>query len=275
VPETVTENRESHPVGAYLREIRQTRGLTLDDAATVTRIGKNYLVAIEEGMFDRLPSAAYVKGFLRVYAGYLGLSGDEVVAMFERTVSSPVRGTEKAEPPLQIPKGHAHEGSRRSWLVPFVLLVVVIAVAYLFGEKEERRPPASRELPASVALAPSAAVQPNRSSAATAAVPAINAAGMPTAPPLPAGSDTAPQGIILKLKVNQDGLLTITIDDNLSQQYDLKAGDLIEWKAERVFALDLGNAGGVEAEFNGRPLNPFGEKGKPGRVVLKASGPTK
>jgi hypothetical protein len=74
------------------------------------------------------------------------------------------------------------------------------------------------------------------------------------------------------LKVNQDCWLNITIDNTVSQQYDLKAGDLIEWKGEKVFALDIGNAGGIEGEFNGRPLEPFGEQGKTAHVILKAQG---
>jgi hypothetical protein len=64
----------------------------------------------------------------------------------------------------------------------------------------------------------------------------------------------------------------MTIDGTISQQYDLKSGDLIEWKGEQVFTLDLGNAGGVEAEFNGKSLPPFGEVGRPAHVVLKAEG---
>jgi cytoskeleton protein RodZ len=72
--------------------------------------------------------------------------------------------------------------------------------------------------------------------------------------------------------VNQDCWLNITIDNVLSQQYDLKAGDLIEWKGEKVFALDIGNAGGIEAEFNGKPLKSLGETGKTAHLILKREG---
>ena len=78
--------------------------------------------------------------------------------------------------------------------------------------------------------------------------------------------------MVLRLKFNQDSTLNITIDGTVSQHYELKAGDLIEWKAEDSFSLDLGNAGAVEAEFNGKPLKPFGSPGLPVHVVLKAEG---
>jgi len=58
----------------------------------------------------------------------------------------------------------------------------------------------------------------------------------------------------------------------ITQHYDLKAGDLIEWKGEKGFAIDLENAGGVEAELNGKMLAPFGKKGVPAHVELGAEG---
>jgi hypothetical protein len=84
------------------------------------------------------------------------------------------------------------------------------------------------------------------------------------------GSDMPAQGIILTMKALEDGSLDITIDDTISQHYDMKAGDLIEWKADTVFTLNLENAGGVDAELNGKPLKPFGAKGVSVRVVLSA-----
>lgn len=270
MPETVNENRTGQPVGAYLREIRESRGLTLEDVASVTRIGKNYLQAIEEDAFEKLPSSAYIKGFLRVYAGYLGLSGDEIIGMFEPATASRTAAAHEqfsSSTPVHENSTESKGGGRGRWLASLILLALVIVAAYLFGEKMERPDSPARPAPVPPPAAPVAAVQPIRSS--TIAVLPPDAVVTPSAPPVASGT-TSSSGIILRLKVNQDSPLSITIDDSISQQYDLKAGDLIEWKAERQFALELGNAGGVEAEFNGRTLKPFGEKGRPAHVVLKA-----
>jgi cytoskeletal protein RodZ len=271
VPETVTENRAGQPVGAFLREIRESRGLTLEDAAAVTRIGKNYLLAIEEGTYEKLPSSAYVKGFLRVYAGYLGLSGDEIIARFEPAVASRSgMAHEQAGSPTTSPREkrtRRKSGDRARWLASTILLLLVIAAAYLFEEKTERPNPPAPPQSVPLATAPVAAIQPPRTSTTSAVSPA--AVVTPQAESPPASVESPSRGIILRLKVSQDSSLNITIDD-FSQQYDLKAGDLIEWKADRQFILDLGNAGGVEAELNGRTLKPLGEKGQPAHVVLKA-----
>jgi cytoskeleton protein RodZ len=60
-------------IGQRLREARQARSLSLEEAAQTTRIRVRYLAAMEEGDYESLPSAAQARGFLRAYAGYLGL----------------------------------------------------------------------------------------------------------------------------------------------------------------------------------------------------------
>jgi transcriptional regulator with XRE-family HTH domain len=273
LPETGSSERLVRTVGSYLREVRESKGIGLEEAAAVTRIGKNYLLAIEGEMYDKLPSAAYIKGFLRVYAGYLGLSGDEVVAIYDKSRASqqtrPLRESDKDEA-LREDKPITSTPGR--WLVPLVLLVAVVVAAYIVGDKEEKTnkgpaPATSR----SQTVALPTPVQAARSSSAKKPGPAPAVAETRTALPVAADGGRKP-GIILRLKVNQDCWLNITIDNIVSQQYDLKAGDLIEWKGEKVFDLDIGNAGGVEGQFNGTPLKPFGEPGKTAHVILKAQG---
>lgn len=272
MPETNTAMRTGTPVGAHLREIRESQGLQLDDVAKVTRISKNYLVAIEDGMFEKLPNAAYVKGFLRLYAGVLGLSGDEIIAMYDSTRAPLIPPS--AERPQAKHVETIKTGNRNRWILPLLLLSLVLMAAFFLQEKDEKRgvmPPPTSSKP-QVAVLPSP-LQPVLSSAKVSsekaiedAAPAVN----PASNELIAGGEPRPKGVFLKLKFNQDSSLNVTIDDSISQHYELKSGDLIEWKAEKSFTLDLGNAGGVEAEFNGKPLKPFGAAGVPAHVVLKA-----
>lgn len=269
MPASDLANR-SCSVGPYLRESRESRGITLEEAARVTRIGKNYLTALEGEMFDTLPNTAYVKGFLRAYAAFLGLSGDETVAMYELAISPvPHHAPEEKGEPGDAGPGKPAAYRRGRWVVPLVLLVLVLAAAYIFEDKVTTPAKAPHPTDAPPPVPAAAPLQPPRSSAQGPAAAAEPSAKVDLRP---ANADLKGGGIVLKLKVNQDSWLSITIDDTVSQQYDLKAGDLIEWKGDRVFALDLGNGGGIEAEFNGKPLQPFGEPGKPAHVVLKADG---
>jgi cytoskeleton protein RodZ len=286
VPEEAAEQGAGLPVGEYLRSVRESRGLGLDEASRVTKIGKNYLAAIEEGQFEKLPNAAYIKGFLRLYAGFLALSGDDVVRRYEQGLPSARPAAEvvpeAAHPGVEIME-RARLGGHGRWVIPLLLLSLVILSALFLTDGEDKRP---RTVPAKPSQAPApaaVAVQPQRSSSAAQGAPAATPAATipaPAAAPAapPATAPAAPvattgqsrhDGIILRLRFNQDSWLSITIDDSVSQRYDLKAGDIIEWKGARSFVVDIGDGAAAEAEFNGRSLKALGEAGKPAHVELK------
>jgi hypothetical protein len=82
----------------------------------------------------------------------------------------------------------------------------------------------------------------------------------------------ASKGLILKIKVTQNGTLTSTVDGSAPQQYELSVGDVIEWKAEKKVTLELSNAEGVEVELNGKQYKSLGPPGKPVYVELDADG---
>ena len=64
-------------IGSSLRSARERRKLDLADVEQATHIRTKYLQALEDERFDVLPGPAYVKGFLRTYADYLGLDGQQ------------------------------------------------------------------------------------------------------------------------------------------------------------------------------------------------------
>jgi cytoskeleton protein RodZ len=74
-------------VGQDLRAARLRRG---DDLATVSRslkIRKDHLVAVEEDNFAELPGKTYAIGFVRSYAGYLGLDAAKTVERYKQEIS--------------------------------------------------------------------------------------------------------------------------------------------------------------------------------------------
>lgn len=70
-------------LGRYLRESRETKELTLEDAVVALRIRRNVLEAFERGEFDLGDSPVRVRGMLRNYARYLGLEEDRVLQYYE------------------------------------------------------------------------------------------------------------------------------------------------------------------------------------------------
>ncbi len=64
--------------GAYLRRIRESRSISLEKVESVTKISQASLQLIENDAFEQLPARIYVRGFVILYARFLGLSSEEV-----------------------------------------------------------------------------------------------------------------------------------------------------------------------------------------------------
>src|SRR2546428_2250381 len=131
-------------IGNALRSVRERRGLELREVERETRIRERYLAALEEERFDVLPARAYAKGFLRVYADFLGLDGRLIVEEFN------ARFPEAEQPELALPPVGATLARAWARRLPG-LLVAGLAVALLavlvshFGAAQHR--PASPAAP--------------------------------------------------------------------------------------------------------------------------------
>ena len=68
--------------GAWIRERRMSRGLSLKQASLDTRIDEQYLRALEAGNIALLPEP-YMRAFLKTYASYLGLDQGEAIQRLE------------------------------------------------------------------------------------------------------------------------------------------------------------------------------------------------
>jgi len=68
--------------GAALKKIRESRGISLREVATQSKIGVRFLEYIEEDRVPYLPAPVYLRGFLQEYARIVGLEPAKVVAAY-------------------------------------------------------------------------------------------------------------------------------------------------------------------------------------------------
>ncbi|MBI5485588.1 MAG: DUF4115 domain-containing protein [Deltaproteobacteria bacterium] len=278
---TPADTTSSSP-GAILKRCREYHEISLDEASQTTKIGISYLKYLEADQISGFANITYLKGFLRIYATYLGLNPDDMARMYDKLygikegkVSSEGASAKSAGPALRL-------ASLRKLLIPAVLLVLILITAALF--KRQPAPairPAQPAAPSSVAI-PVSPLQTMMTSAKSRPAPAerdepraeatatvSNGAEKPSQSKKPLDSG---RGFILKIKVTQNGNLNAAVDGSVAQPYELTVGDVIEWKAEKSVALELSNAGGVDVELNGKSVRQLGPPGKPVYVVLDADG---
>jgi cytoskeletal protein RodZ len=120
-------------VGETLREARQGRGQTLADAARATRIKKEYLDGLEQGVtsFDPYPGRIYGRFFLREYADHLGLDAKPLLRAFDADADVEFVSTLPAPLSRRPPR-------RRRWAIA----AAVVLVSMLVGTSIMSRSPA-------------------------------------------------------------------------------------------------------------------------------------
>ncbi len=71
-------------IGEYLKNTRMAKNFSIEDVAEATGIRSQYLEALEKGEYAKIPGDVFIKGFIRNYGNYLGLSGNDLVEQYKR-----------------------------------------------------------------------------------------------------------------------------------------------------------------------------------------------
>ncbi len=102
-------------IGKELKEVREEKGISLEEVAEKTKIQPRFLKAIETGNWEDLPEEVYLRGFLRTYADALGLDGKEFVDSYNMSRAHEV--------PPSLPEEDEEEVSGQ-----FLLLIIIVVL---------------------------------------------------------------------------------------------------------------------------------------------------
>jgi cytoskeleton protein RodZ len=83
----MVELRGSEIIGQRLRQQRESRRISLDQAATALHIRLRYVEAMDKGDFSVFPSPVQARGFLGSYLQYLGLDAEPFLAALDGDAS--------------------------------------------------------------------------------------------------------------------------------------------------------------------------------------------
>ena len=272
------------PIGAVLEKTRRELGLSLRDVEDATKIRTRYLEGLEREDFSVLPDAVYVQGFLKTYANFLGLNGDEM-ARDLRNRRSPRRDRQQLayelpqssefERPLMSPGGLAGAERRRVsgatvLTVALALLVIagVIGALYYVGvqssgtgapEEQQQAPPEraedptpQEEQPAPEPNAPEQRREPRRAPAAT-----------PTREQAPEENAAAETVDVTVGVADSPAGLTVTVDGTVAADVFAQPGFSQAFEGEEVVTVSTTNAGAVQATVDGENLGRLGYYGQP------------
>jgi cytoskeleton protein RodZ len=277
--------------GSLLRELRDRRGVTLEELAQTTRIGREFLEALEADDVGKLPAGPFAKGFIRAYCQALNEAPDEALALHSARAEAMRRSYGTSAAPPREPLRRNRAPVLISLVLLLVLALALTAVTLTLKPRPDRRGErpldgrrdAARLVPTVAEAQPlPAAMEESRPNAPPATAPVTTpvppAMPIPRVPPVTARAAPAvlrPSGPAksyrLVARASHATWIRVRLDGNRIVEEMIPAGARREWVSNRPFELRIANAGGVTLELDGKVLPPLGPRGTTvHRLVLPA-----
>ena len=262
-------------IGPILEKKRREKGLSLKEVEQATKIRTRYLEGLEREDPTSLPDPVYARGFLKTYANFLGLNGDQLSREFrdhraprrERQLNS-YEALQRGEfdQPLINPGGvddAERSGISGATILTIVLAVLVLGVVigalYYVGSRSTVNTSDS-------ALEKESVVEEDVGDGSSREDPSREepVAGSETETGADAGSsEDSPETVQVTVRVvgAPTGLTVLTDGRVASDQY-AQPGFSQTFEARRAVSISTANAGAVEVEVDGQNIGRLGRFGQ-------------
>ena len=128
-------------IGLKLKEKREENGVSIEEVAEDLKVRPNQIISLEEGKKEDFKDVMFLKYFIRDYAKYLGLNGEELVDdfnefLFDFTSKIPIEEIEKAKlnnvKKKDVISPYTSDDSNKN-VLKVVSAIVVIVVLLVIG----------------------------------------------------------------------------------------------------------------------------------------------
>lgn len=257
-------------IGEYLTRVREEKGVSLEDLSSKTRINIQYLKALEENDFEKIPIEVFAKGFLRSYARTLSLDEKEILARFEQSSREYYGKKSGAEWLREKKEAQVERDAEKSnFIIGLVAggLLLALLMFIIFHNVGNRQVDQDLGKGIEDIIIPPSSIpfKDNRSQVSEEKIYDETLLVKPQ-------KEESADEMVLEIDATEETWVSAKIDDNMIKEALLKPGDRIVWKASNKLLLTLGNAGGVNIKWNGNPLEPLGPRGRVVRDFLLSKG---
>ncbi|MCB0347206.1 MAG: helix-turn-helix domain-containing protein [Bdellovibrionales bacterium] len=119
--------------GNTLKNARLKQNISLEEVAQATKIKVQTIVALEDGDLEKLPKKAFIRGFVRTYAGFLKLNVNELLDTFHKEMGSTQKqsllqsnDSLSDDPAVQFANSKRNPFTRGVFVVVIAAIVIVI-----------------------------------------------------------------------------------------------------------------------------------------------------
>jgi cytoskeletal protein RodZ len=233
-------------IGEILRSEREKKGLSVKEIEIATSIRTVYITAIEEGNYDIIPGEVYLKGFIRNYANFLGLDGQQIVDLYRQSQNPTTVAEEmnKMDAPLkEKPMKKPNTTHSSKWLAIGAVAICVAGGAWWLQNSSS----SSQEPKIDKQMQQPSPVIPNQGIKEQVAIPPTPASIKP---------------VVIIAKYTDQCWTSVTADNKIIYEGTPQAGETLTWEAEKNITIKAGNAGGIDIVYNGQSLGKMGTKGE-------------
>jgi cytoskeleton protein RodZ len=123
-------------VGEFFRQVRETKGLTIDEVASKTRIRSDFVKALEDGNFAKLPDQVFARGFVRSYARSLGLDEEDAIHRFAQSAGAYYEKQDERERlrVRQVEEERKRQANRKA--VAVAIGIAVLTLIFLLSREQ-------------------------------------------------------------------------------------------------------------------------------------------
>ena len=123
-------------VGEFFRQVRETKGLTVDEVSSKTRIRSDFVKALEEGNFSKLPDQVFARGFVRSYARSLGLDEEDAIQRFTKSAGAFYEKQDERErlKVRQVEEERKRQANRKA--VSVAIGIAVLTLIFLLSREQ-------------------------------------------------------------------------------------------------------------------------------------------
>ncbi len=227
-------------IGGFLKEKRESKGLTLVDISNKLCIRKSLIGALESGNWQLLPHEIYVRGYLKEYANLLNVYSE---------IADDLKQQKEPKAPPEIPIQQKTESKQRQ--IPkrvfiYPLAFVLVAGFFILSQLNRHEP--------------AAPTQPTEFASKN----IIDDIGIDN-------TITAVETSTVKklmITCQERTWVSVVIDDIEKKEFMLNPQDIVILNAKATYDLLIGNAGGVRLILDGKDVQFSGMSGEVKRIKL-------
>jgi cytoskeleton protein RodZ len=261
----ILSENEAMLAGEILKNKREDLGLEIHEIAESLKISEEYLAAIENDAFEKLPVPVYTMGYIRSYAAFVGINADAIIQYYREHLSQP-------QPSTIVPIAFSQKkGPRIGYLIAVlgVVLVAFLLFPHVPKEKSAEFPPvrpATEKAPDGAPDGPGGsqtdAAQHVRAGGSAVSAGAADSSGK--------AAVSAADQHNLSVTADDTTWISVTFDNGKREEMLLRPGQSKNWPFSGKAFLKVGNAGGINIRLDGTDL---GKPGSPGQVKIIALPP--